>query len=328
MGSAICTLFEGHYHFGVAALTNSLYRQGYLGSIYAGYRGTLPNWASGAKEDPSLLWPGSQTLKITEEFKIHFLPLHTKYHFANYKPDFMLELWDGPAKGVNEFFYFDPDIIVIIPWSFIKEWVSYGVVLCEDVYSPLFQNHPRRMAWRRYFGEKGIPLRFKEPIYANSGFVGVSKENRSFLVMWRTIQEAIAPLIGGLDHAPLTGTGYLLPHDERRSYNPFGKTDQDAMNAAIEAWEGEVSFIGQEGMALKPGASPGASLMPHALGKPKPWKWKPLTQALAGRPPRLVDREYWKFSNGPIISQSVSIVQSRKIAIKVAAFIGRFYKRT
>jgi hypothetical protein len=321
MSSSICTLFENHYHFGVAALTNSVYKQGYKGSIYAGYRGNLPSWANEAKEDEGLNWPGARTLHVAEGLQLHFLPLETDYHLTNYKPDFMIRLLDGPAKKTNAIFYFDPDIVVAASWSSFTKWIDCGVALCEDVNSPLSENHPRRIAWRKYFKEKNIFLAFKEGIYANGGFIGLKRENRSFLELWKKIQLIMAPQIGGLNRSALNGT--RLPLDSQGPFAPFDKTDQDALNATVEAWEGDVSFVGKEGMAFKSGGA----LMPHALGQPKPWKWKPVFQALAGSPPRLVDKEYWKSANGVIIAQPLNLVRHRKFCISLAALIGRFYRR-
>lgn len=317
MHTSICTLFEGHYHHGVAALVNSLHEQGYRGAVYVGYKGNLPAWAAAAPENPSLAWPGARTLAAAADLQLHFLPLSTANHLSNYKPNFMLSLWDGLARGAEAMYYFDPDIVVSTPWSQFEEWVAAGIALCEDVNSPLGQFHPIRMKWRAYFGERGITLRFKEATYANSGFVGMSAQNRSFLTLWQRMQEIQAPAIGGLDQSSFT-ENIPLP------FAPFGKTDQDAMNATIEAWEdGNASYVGKEGMAFLPGAP----LMTHALGSPKPWDREPLRLALAGQPPRPADRDYWRVANRLISTQPAGLVKQRKFTIQLASLIGRFYGR-
>ena len=316
MYTSICTLFEGHYHFGVAALTNSLYRQGFRGSVYAGYRGELPSWSNAATENHSLAWPGCRTLKAAEGLQLHFMPLDTDYHLTNYKPDFMLALWQLLSEEAESLFYFDPDIVVTTPWPVFEEWVGCGVALCKDVNSPLARNHPMRIAWRRYFGEKNFALSFKESIYANGGFVGVSKQNMSFLSTWKSIQEAMAPAIGGLARSAFTGS-------DPSPFDPFGKTDQDALNAAVEAWDGTMSFLGKEAMAFEPGSK----IMSHALGKRKPWLIEPLAQAVAGRRPRSADSDYWQLANGEIVSQPLGLVKRKLLAIKVASLISRFYSR-
>ncbi len=65
MKAIICTLFEGRYHFGAAALVNSLYRAGYRGELYAGYKGELPFWALKAKES-CLINETDHTLNVAE----------------------------------------------------------------------------------------------------------------------------------------------------------------------------------------------------------------------------------------------------------------------
>lgn len=322
MTSIICTLFEKDYHYGVATLTNSLYKQGFRGSIYAGYSGSLPSWCIYAKENSSLCWQGGLTLDVRPGLELHLLPLDTTYHLTNYKPDFMLRLLDGPGKHSKAIFYFDPDIVVTARWSFIEDWSDCGVSLCEDVNSPLPKNNPRRIAWRKYFGERGFDLTFKESIYANGGFVGINSKNFAFIELWRDLQCAMAPRIGGLRLSALTGA--QLPKEESGPFAPFSKTDQDALNAAVEAWTGDISFIGKEGMAF----SNGTPIMPHALGAAKPWRCKPVKRALQGSPPRQVDREYWKFVNDPIVTHPNRLVKFRRISLKIASFIGRFYHRS
>lgn len=319
----ICTLFEGHYHFGVAALVNSLHAQGFRGTVVAGYRGKLPSWVTDKSvPDDSLAWEGASTFAVSPDLRLHFLPLDTSYHLTNYKPDFMLRLWGGIARGAAGMFYFDPDIVITAPWSFFDRWIKCGVALCEDVNSPVTRNHPTRVAWRSYFGRHGLQLKFKDAIYVNGGFVGVEVQNRGFLETWKNVQEAMAHAIGGLERSAFT-TGSQLAEEEQGPFAPFGKTDQDALNASVEAWDGEFSLITQEGMGFRPGLS----IMPHALGQPKPWNWSILKQSFGGKPPRLVDREYWKHSAGPIQVYTSGVLKRKKMALGAAALLSRFYKR-
>jgi hypothetical protein len=322
MNSVICTLFESHYHYGVAALVNSLYTQGFRGNIFAGYKGSLPTWVLGATEEANVeTYPGSVTLRVTTDLSVHFLPLLTDYHLTNYKPDFMLSLLDGPAKEAEGIYYFDPDIVLNTNWSYLEEWINFGVAFCEDVNSPLSKNHPRRVAWRRYYQPKGIDLFFKDNCYVNGGFIGLKKADRSYLEHWKNIQEIMAPAIGGLNRSAFAEK--QLPVEVQGPLAPFGRTDQDAMNIAIESWDGVASISGRDAMAF----SSGTYVMPHALGHHKPWMLKPIKQALKGLSPRYVDKLFWKFADGPIKAHKSGVVKWRLTGIKIAAIIGRFYKR-
>ncbi len=323
MSSIVCTLFEGHYHYGVAALVNSLYSNGYRGIVYVGYKGELPAWATGL-QTRSFLEGNASEMQVADGLQIWFVPLTTNYHLTNYKPDFMLDVWNHHPEPASGIFYFDPDIVVAAPWNYFETWIDCGVALCEDINSPLSKNHPRRVAWRNYFAERNMTLSFKDSIYVNGGFVGVHQRDHSFLKTWKDIQETMAPAIGGLSRSAFIGGGNEVA--QSGPFAPFGKTDQDALNAAMEAWDGNASLIGKAGMAF--GAGGGSALLPHALGSDKPWKSNYLKQALSGRSPRRVDKEFWRHSNYKIKTFEDSQIQLKKLSLSVAAFMCRFLNRT
>ncbi|MBC7915804.1 MAG: hypothetical protein H7Y07_16975 [Pyrinomonadaceae bacterium] len=321
MNTVICTLFENHYHYGVAALTNSLYYHGFRGHIFAGFRGSLPDWGSNSQTNLSLKWPDARTKMVADGLQLHLLPVTTTYHLTNYKPDFMLELWNGLAPDADAMVYLDPDIVLTTSWSLIENWLKCGVALCEDVNSPIPENHPKRVAWREYYAKVGITLNFKDTMYVNGGFAGVSLKDRVFLENWKIAQDHMAAAIGGLDRSAFAGKK-LSPIDQS-AFSPFGRTDQDALNVAIGMSDVDVSLVGQEIMAFKDGEA----MLPHALGQPKPWQANPLMQMLHGKIPRLVEKEYWKYCNIKIKIYSDRFVKIRNIQIKIAAFVARFYVR-
>lgn len=322
MITAICTLFEGHYHYGVASLSNSLYNYGFRGVIYVGYRGELPDWVIKGKKEPIGKWKEAIVLAPNEGMKLVFLALNSTYSLTNYKPDFMLELWSDVAKNAEGLFYFDPDIIINDSWSCFEQWIHCGVALCEDVNSPLQEFHPRRQGWKSYYKKYNINLEFKNQIYVNGGFVGLLKKDISFLKLWIQLQEAMAKAIGGLENSIFSNQNYNSTILKIEGFQIFDKSDQDALNATIEVYVGNISYLGKEGM----GFEFGNVTMYHALGSPKPWMANHLSRAFNGKRPRKEDDAYWRNCMSPILAHSKGKIRKKLMTIKIGKFLGRFYK--
>jgi hypothetical protein len=322
MNSSICTLFEGHYHYGVATLSNSLYSYGFRGTIYVGYRGELPKWALEGKKGTIGKWQDAITLTPIEGIQLIFLELTTDYSLTNYKPDFMLELWQGPAKESEALYYFDPDIVVNDSWSCFEQWVHCGVAVCEDVNSPLQEFHPRRQSWKNYFSKYDFELKFVNQIYVNGGFIGLLKKDINFLTLWIKLQESMSDAIGGLKNSIFSNQAHKSTIAIMDGFQYFDKSDQDALNAAIEVFGHPISYIGKEGM----GFVSGKIMMYHALGGKKPWLINYLVWAFNGTPPRDLDVVYFNHTCYPIVVQTGWKNKQKKLSIKVAKLIGRFYK--
>ena len=321
MRSVVCTLFEGSYHYGVAALANSLASAGYRGDLVAGYRGALPSWAQDAKPAGNRWSEDSRALSLPEGPRVVFVPLATAVHFSNFKPDFMLELLSGPAADADAIFYIDPDICVERRWCDFEQWVAYGVALCEDVNSPLAQHHPRRMAWREYFAKFGLSLNYAIPEYVNAGFIGMRRQDEDFLKLWSRMMEFVALELGSMSSTKVSGGAAFA---SKGPLNCFDCSDQDALNAALEASEATASVVGAEAMGFKSGLV----WLPHAVGGDKPWDRNYLRMALGGVPPRRVDKSYWSHALGPIAAHSRSVRWQKVTSLRLGALIGRFVRRS
>ena len=315
MNSAICTLFEGNYHYGVATLVNSLYAKGFRGHIYAGYKGQLPKWAKDRYTNPDLNWNNAETLKVANDCFLHFLPLETDYHLTNYKPDFMLELLDGPAKDTEAIFYYDPDIVIKCEWIFFEEWIKYGIgVVHEIIMNDMPPNHPVRMIWKKVIEDCNLEVKNSLNSYINGGFVGLLSKHKAFLENWKTIMKCGFSKYGMLPQQ-FDNNGLTRQH-------PFYMQDQDGLNMASMASPITICDAGPEFMDFVPGGL----CMSHALGNPKPWNKSYLkTFITKASSPKLSDKQYWNIPNYPCKRHNYNYILFKKTVIKLTSFLSRFY---
>lgn len=304
----ICTLFEGNYHFGLAALVNSLHARGFRGSFYAGYRGDLPPWAASKVRKNGI----GTIFDVDDSSDIHFVPLDTPMHLNNYKPHFLLRLMRDECPQETNFFYFDPDIVVRAQWSFFEQWVSHGIALCEDINHYLPRYHPIRLAWRRYAETHGLrPVQDLDKFF-NGGFIGLRRDHEQFLLTWKNLFDIRAAEGVDLRRFDLSGFEY-----------PYLYLDQDLMNLALMLIDHPVTAVGPEGMDFQPGGY----VMSHSAGDTKSWRKRFFLDALRGRAPSRADKEFLDNTQAPIRIYTRPQLATRQFGVKVGSAIGRFYRR-
>lgn len=307
MASSVCTLFEGHYHYGVGALVNSLYRQGYRGTVWAGYRGALPAWAAEGVAGERFF-----QVEVAEGFHVRFIPLATDRHLTHFKPDFMLHVL-GEQPEISAVFYVDPDVTIRCPWSFFEKWARRGIALIEDITNGTMPaNHPLRLEWIEFGASLGMGVKRDLAQYFNGGFVGVSREFESFLFLWKKALDA-------LEERGVNLRNFMAPH---RS-DPFFAADQDTLNLTAMATEHPISTIGPEGMDFVPGGF----TMSHCVGQPKPWKKAMTRSALAGWRPSPADHGYLAHAEHPIRLYSKWELLWRRLDLLCGAAVGRLWNR-
>lgn len=302
----ICTLFEGDYHLGLAAFVNSLHDAGYSGPVWAGYRGALPPWVNqlGKTADP-------RTYRVGDRVWLTFVPLETEMHFANYKPQFMLDLLAGPASGCNYLWYFDPDLYFNAKWTFFADWQRHGIALCQEIVDNILpEDAPLRHKWMEVGEVLGLgsprPLNY----YYNGGMVGVPAAQSGFLKLWARVIEYAGTI------------GDVRQFTQATREHPFHSIDQDALNAAAMYSQHPLTTLGPQGM----GFIPGTAVVYHSVG-PKPWRARFLRRALGGVPPSPADKFFFAKAAAPILLYSPLRLALFRASFSLAAFIGRFYHR-
>jgi hypothetical protein len=306
--SGICTLFEGDFHLGLAAFLNSLVHAGYTGTVWAGYRGALPPWLNQLERSDA----AENDYVIAGKIHLVLLAQTTEIHLTNYKPDFMLKLLSGPARGCEYLWYFDPDILIRVPWAFFADWQRWGIALCQEIVNNnLPENSPLRHQWSQIASTIGLSNPRALNHYLNGGMVGVAAAHAGFLEVWKRLIQRAAEM--GYDlKAFMPGVREL----------PFHATDQDALNIAAMYSQFPLSILGPQGM----GFLPGDVKMYHTVGQ-KPWRGSFLLRAFGGRPPTHAMKFYWTQVSSPIRAYSAVQLGAKRLACSIAAFIGRLYRR-
>lgn len=307
--SAVCALYDGDYHLGVGCLVNSLYRNGFRGTVWVGYRGPLPPWAqpvqSGATFDEFIVCDGC---------RIRFVELDIPFHIAQAKADFMLTLFAEHCADVDTLFYFDADSVIKCHWSFFETWAQCGVALCICGCYPLVPSrHPWRVAWCDLAESAGFSCRDISYYFA-SGFVAVPARYKALLEAWAKFIRLV--------HEEWRVSPHAFKLGDRT--HPFACPDQDTLNVAIMATDVPLSILGPEGMDIVPGGY----VMSQIVTGRRPWRTNYLRAAMRAEPPTTADKMYWHYADGPIQFCSKSRIALQRAQLKLASAIGRFYRRS
>jgi hypothetical protein len=318
MQTAICTVYEGDYHYGVGVLSNSLYNHGFRGNIWVGYRGDLPFWAQSAKKCEQLTSRrlDYHELTIADGCTMKWVHLDTPKHLASYKPDFMWDVIEHYDPEIEAIYYFDPDIVNKSDWDFYEYWVTCGVAVCCDSWNIMPANQPRRIAWKQFAENNGFTNIRDLNHHYNSGFIGVHRDHKLVILTWKKLLE-IGSETGCLD----LQKPYSLKHTNTYPYFP---NDQSAMNLALMVSYCPLSTIGPEGMDFIPG---GITMSHATVPSIKPWRKKLIIEALKADPPTITDKVYWQHSQSPIRLYSQSTYKWNQFALRVGSGIGRFMRR-
>jgi hypothetical protein len=122
--------------------------------------------------------------------------------------------------------------------------------------------------------------------------------------------------------------GYINLKDFCLALNryPYFQTDQCVLNLALMLSSEPLSTVSRMGMDFG-GVS--VDIMSHASGSQiKPWRKQLIFKALEGSPPTLTDKAYWQNTQTPIQLYSPWQYYQKKIALRCAAGIGRFIRRS
>lgn len=308
----VVTLAEGKYVEGALVLFNSLVANGFVGKFIVGVR-SLEDLPS--KVSTSITSAIQKNIILNDQLSI--ICAKTNLHYTNFKPRFMLDVFDS-YPDCRVVAYLDPDILCLGDCNWILNASADGPVVAADVNWQLPRNHPTRYAWHRLISKAGKSSFQDFDYYFNGGMLVLNRKDKSFLELWYHYILAYGSIGAKLD-----AVGEISSWRNNSRANPMFSPDQDALNMAMISWPGAVCTFGPDMM----GFSHGDTYLPHAIGSIKPWNKAIMLDTLRGNPPRLVDKSYWKYSDTSVRVYTRSLIVIKRLQIRIASFIGRFYRR-
>ena len=303
----VCMLAEGSYFHGVAAMANSLVRNGFAGHIVVGYRGSLPRWEGPVSPQAGPAQP------IAPGVDILFMAVESDWHLSNLKPRFMHQVATELYPDFASVWYFDADVVLKTNWDAFARWVEAGLVLVLDMaetYMP--PHHAFRREWRALAQRAGLGYREVHG-YVNGGCVGLAAGHLEFLEAWETLLQTYA------------GDGADMSRMINRTGKPeYAKMDQDLLNAAVMATTTPFCVLGVEAMD----AFPSASIMSHAMVFAKPWVRNYIRDAIIGFQPDPAHVAFWLYAEGPIRAFTAAEWRRKMAILRVTKLLGYIRRRT
>ena len=169
------------------------------------------------------------------------------------------------------------------------------------------------MAWVQYAVRHGYECSRTVSQYFNGGFIGIRREYKSALGVWKRLQD-------GLGEIGVNTAGFQVGNRTQ----PFYGSDQDVLNLMAMITEHPLSTIGPEGMDFVPGGF----TMAHAVGSPKPWRKPMLLSALKGVAPTSADKHFWQNTQSPIQLCSTKMLFRKQIDLRCGSAVGRILRRS
>jgi len=271
----VCTLAEGSYFYGVAALANSLVTAVFRGSILVGYRGNRPEWLKGLEKDSTV-----DAYLLTPQVRLQLIELPGTWHLNNHKPHFMKQIFHEIVPNAELVYYFDTDIVITCTCSTFVGWAREGVVVALDIadtYMPL--HHVYRRAWQALAAKINRQCRDFTG-YVNGGCVGINRQFVEFAKVWASLMEELER-----ENADMTKMKNWTGRHE------FARMDQDMLNATIMATDTPIALLGAEATGWFPATG---EVMPHAMVHKRSWMRNYIFDALRAFPPDRIYRTYWR----------------------------------